>query len=244
MIKQKSDLANYNVLRSFYPVLTAALVFALSIPTASAQNSDRTITVSGSYEYNLSPNEIIVNISFQEYFLDEIEKSENKITIETLEQKLTESIQKSDVKKENITTGAVQLVRPYINGVYLKHRLRKSLLVCIGDTKEFSKLTRTLEADGLFDLVISEFSIIEYRHTDKDSYLKESRSLAYKNAFEKAQLILSQTGGQLGKVIKIEETNKYPNSSGSFYSTHNSSGASGFKPIIISYDLMVTFEIE
>ncbi len=244
MIKQKSDFAIYNVLRSFYPALTALLVIALSIPTASAQNPERTITVSGSYEYNLSPNEIIVNISFQEYFLDEIEKSENKITIETLEQNLTESIQKSGVKREKITTGAVQLVRPYINGVYLKHRLRKSLLVCIGDTEEFSKLTRTLEADGLFDLVISEFSIIEYRHTDKDSYLKESRSLAYKNAFEKAQSILSQSGGQLGKVIKIEETSKYPNSSGSFYSTHNSSGASGFKPIIIAYDLMVTFEIE
>ena len=233
-------------MKPLYYLLTIGTIISASSSTVLAQNPSRTITVSGSSEYSLSPNEIIINIVFQEYFIDDIEKMENKITIESIEKTVLESLEKSAIAEDKITVGAVQVIRPYRNRIYHKPRLSKSLLVCINNTQDFTLLTRTLESDELFDKAITNYSIVEYRHTEKESYMTKSRSQAYSDALEKGRLILSHSGEKLGKVIRIEEINRRnaTSSSDSFYSTDNSSSASGFKPIMISYDLMITFEIE
>ncbi|MEW7290628.1 SIMPL domain-containing protein [Aquimarina sp. 2304DJ70-9] len=225
----------------------AFLVLSLvSIPEALSQIQDRTITVTGSSTVNLSPNEIILKISFQEYFLDKEEKPESKVVLEVLEEKVRKAIGKSGINKEKITLGSVQIVQPYKNGVYQKRRLNKSLFVCVENTQQHINLARTLEEDNLFDETITDFSVIELRHTEKESYLTKSRSLAYGEALKKAKLILSQSGQQLGKVIRIKElnNNRASNASGSFYSVESTAGNSGFSPIVISYNLEVTFEIK
>lgn len=227
--------------------LLLSLLFISLLTTASAQENKRTITVSGTSEFNLSPNEIIVKISFQEYFTDEAEKSEHKIKIESLEKKVLDAIQKTGLKKDKITSGSVQVIRPYKHGIYYKPRLNKSLFVCVNNTQQYVDLTRMLETDGLFEKAITTFSITQYRHTEKEAYLTKSRNLAYNDAINKAKLILSNSNNQVGQVIRVTEVNKSvsTSSTGSFYTTENAttSSSSGFRPIVISYDLEVVFEI-
>lgn len=218
-----------------------------SFAQTNTNTNARTIKVSGSAEYNLSPNEIIIQLAFQEYFSNENETTESKVTIEKIEEKVVSSILKSGVKKTKITDGGVQIVRPYKGNVELKRRLNKTIFVCVDNVEQYVKLTRTLEDDKLFDKIVTVFQISEFKHTEKDVYLTKSRSAAYQNAVEKAKLILSQSGQKLGKVLQVTEVNFSSSSDkgGSFYSfDNNSTSVSGFRPIIISYTLEVQFEIE
>ncbi len=233
-------------MKTYFSSIVFLLLSLVFVSEALAQNQDRTITVTGSSTVNLSPNEIIVKISFQEYFLNKEEKPDSKVVLEILEEKVRKAIGKTDISKEKVTVGSVQIVQPYKNGVHQKRRLNKSLFVCVENTQQHINLARTLEDNNLFDQIITDFSVIELRHTEKDSYLTKSRSLAYAEALKKAKLILSQSAQTLGKVIKIKELNKNraSNTSGSFYSVESTASNSGFSPIVISYDLEVTFEIK
>ncbi len=226
------------------PIILLTLLI-VSTPKGLAQEKDKTITVTGTSVFNLSPNEVIVKISFQEYFLNNKETSDNKVAIETLEKKVRASVNTLKIDQQKITVGSAQIVRPYKNGIYQKRRLNKSLFVCLDNIEQYVNLTRALEKDTLFDKIITGFSITELRHTQKKSYETKSRGEAYKKALEKAELIISQSPQNLGKVIRIRELNKNQasNPEGSFYSVENSDGASGFTPIIVSYTLEVTFEI-
>lgn len=212
-----------------------------------AQTTPRTIKVTGSAEYNLSPNEIIIQLDFQEYFTDAAETKASKVKLEEIQGKVFASLTKAGVKKDKITEGGVTVVRPYKFNAELKRRLNKTIYVCVANVDEFIKLTRTLEDDNLFDQLITVFQVSEFKHTDKKSFLTKSRAEAYKDAVEKATLILSQSGQKLGKVITVAEINKYTNNDkGSFYSFDNNSAkdVSGFAPIVISYSVEVIFEIE
>ena len=120
-------------------------------------------------------------------------------------------------------------------------------MVCIKNTEQYILLTRKLEETGYFDHVITTFSITEFRSTEKESFETKSKTVAYKNAVEKAKLILSESGDKLGKAISIKEidTRKISPNDGSFYSVQPSkNGASGFKPVVINYELKVIFTIE
>jgi uncharacterized protein YggE len=224
-------------------LLLLCLVFG---NTCFAQTTPRTIKVTGSCEYNLSPNEIIIQLDFQEYFTDAAETKASKVKLEVIQEKIMASLTKAGVKKDKITEGGVTVVRPYKHNVETKRRLNKTLYVCVGNVAEFIKLTRTLEEDDMFDQIVTVFQVSEFKHTDKNTYLTKSRSEAYKDAVEKATLILSQSGQKLGKVVTVTEVNKYPNNDkGSFYSFDNApKDNSGFAPLVISYTVEVTFEIE
>ena len=155
-------------------------------------------------------------------------------------------MKKAGVKSADVTMGGVYIVRPYKNGTYQKRRLNKSLYVCVKNTEEYICVTRHLEKENLFDDIITEFSIAEFKHTEKEAYLTKSRSLAYENAKEKALLILSTSGKSLGGVIKINEMGQYnPSNARSLYAVESDAAisVSGFKPIVVSYKLEITFEI-
>jgi uncharacterized protein YggE len=237
-------------MKTYISNFTMVFVFtALLFSTAYAQDANRTITITGKSETVLSPDEIIVKINFQEYFLANEETSANKVTIEELEQKVLTAVYKAGVKKEKITSGSATLVKPYDSKsrTYKKRRLNKSILICLSTTSEYIKLTRILESGNLFDEIITDFSISEYRNTKKEEYLDKSRSEAYQNALKKAKLILSTTSQKVGKLVTIKEV-KISNGArgdGSIYIDKSSVSleTSGFKPMVVSYEIIVTFEI-
>ena len=204
----------------------------------------RTITVEGSKTYNLSPNEVVIEIQYEEYYIEN-----DKVTIELIEKQILDVLNSEKIKSDKITFGSISVIRPYNYSIkkYEKPRLKKSLYVCLSNSEQYSSLTRSLEKNNLFDTVIKTFGISELRHTEKLTYLEKSRNQAFLDAKSKADLILKNTSGKTGKIIKIQEkSNNYQSSSNKdFYSTDNTtqSESSGFKPIVVSYTLIVTFEI-
>ena len=99
----------------------------------------------------------------------------------------------------------------------------------------------------LFDTVIKKYNISEFRHTEKRTYLEKSRNQALLDAKSKADLILNNSSQKTGKIISIKENthNSQKSSNRSFYGTDNAkkSENSSFKPIIVSYSIIVVFEI-
>lgn len=229
------------------PFFLLCILFALSAQTAHAQSTSRSIQVKGVKNYNLSPDEIIIQLTFEEYFTDPSESPESKVTLEDIETQLRNSLSTAGVKEDKITVGGIQVVQPYLNRKKLRRRLNKTLFICIGDTEDYIRLTRELERANLLDDIIKKYSISEFRHTKREEYLKLSHSEAFQDARNKAELILASTEGKLGKVISIKEISNQVNtiSEESFYSLESPAGsASGFRPIVINYSLLVTFEIE
>lgn len=222
------------------------VIIMLLASAMSAQEVTPTITVTGNHVQNLSPNEIIIKVDYQEYFTSPDESRESKITIDKIEDRVLKSISSAGVKPDKLTMGSANFIQPNRNNQFKKGRISKALYLCIENTEEYIRLIQQLEGDGLFDKMIVRFSISGYNHTDKNDYLVASRSNAFEAAREKANLILSKTNKQLGDVITIKEINASSrNNGGGFYAVDNTQGESisGFQPIKISYQLEVVFEV-
>ena len=218
-------------------------VTLLNVNTLFSQDT-KTITVEGSKTYNLSPNEVVIQVQYEEYFIEN-----EKVTIESIEEQILDVLNSEKIESDKITFGAISLIRPYDYNtkVYGKPRLQKSLFVCISTSEEFASLTRALEKEKLFDTIIKTYGVSEFRHTEKRAYLEKSRDQAFLDARSKADLILSNSSQKTGKIIKIQE--KAPKSNASHYESaygvdnFQKSENSGFKPIVISYSIVVVFEI-
>ena len=231
-----------------------SIFFCVATLLTFAQTEDRTIKVTGSSTVNVSPNEIIIKVQYQEYF-DGDEREENRVTIDQIEAKVLEALGKARIEDDKITLGGISVVRPSIyrnnERVFLKRRLNKSLFICVVDTDQLLKVVRALEEAQLMDEVITIFEIVETKHTDIEDFKKQVKIDAFKDAVEKANLILSTSEQQVGDVINVKEYKPYqqPNPMEFSPSTYDvaetpSSQISGFKPIQVTYRIEVVFEIE
>ncbi len=226
------------------------LFFCVSYSLVSAQEvfklDQNTILVTGKSDLNLSPNEIIISLSFQEYFNDKEESANQKVSIEVIEKRVRATLEKAGIKKDKITVSGARIIRPYINRIYYKRRINKTLSICIATSDEYINLVRQLESDGLFENdLITSVNISAYRHTEKEKYEVQSHQEALVNAKAKAEQILKGTGRKLGEIRSIREINIRPQQNGSAYSfENNTSEGSGFKPISLGYSLEVIFEID
>jgi uncharacterized protein YggE len=234
-------------------ILLLSTLCGLSVSLATAQSNNNTIKVTGMASVNVSPNEIIIEVRYEEYFLGE-ETGGNRVPIDVIEKDVLQALGNAEIKDEKITLGGINVVRPsfYKNGntVFLKRRLSKSLFICVETTDQLLKVVREMENLKLMDEVISEFRIVETRHTDIEKFKKEVKVDAFKNAREKAELILSSSGQSVGKVLSVSELRKdlsyLPALTPSSYDAVNLPAAqpSGFKPIVADYRIEVVFEIE
>ncbi|MCG8332728.1 MAG: SIMPL domain-containing protein [Chitinophagales bacterium] len=231
-----------------------SILFCVATLLTFAQTEDHTIKVTGSSTVNVSPNEIIIKVQYQEYF-DGDEREENRVTIDQIEAKVLKALGKARIEDDKITLGGISVVRPSIyrnnERVFLKRRLNKSLFICVVDTDQLLKVVRALEEAQLMDEVITIFEIVETKHTDIEDFKKQVKIDAFKDAVEKANLILSTSEQQVGDVINVKEYKPYqqPNPMEFSPSTYEvaetpSSQISGFKPIQVTYRIEVVFEIE
>ncbi len=233
--------------------LLTLLFCAASFFTFAQTDQAKTITVTGSSSINVSPNEIIIEIRYQEYFKGE-EQEANRVTIEKIEEKVLAALGKAKIDDEKITLGGISVIRPSIyknnERIDLKRRLSKTLFICVETTDQLLKVVRQLEAAKLMDEVLTAFEIVETRHTDIEAFEKQVKIDAFKDAQNKANLILSSSNQKPGAVITVKEFVQQPvrglEFSGSTYEVvpSTSSQISGFKPIQVTYKIEVVFGIE
>jgi len=231
-------------------ILVSFVVLLMLAGQIFAQEN-KTITVSGKSTLQLSPDEIVLAITFNEYWTDKT--FTKRILLEDIERKLIDALRSAKVKEKNITHSAVTLLRDYDRNLqrYHNHHLSKTLSVCVYSAEEIEAVIEALRQKALFGKAISGFRINDLRHTEVEQYQQQVKTEAIQNAKANGKLIVEALGKKLGDIVTIKEVKSFNNwrnndKGTSFYSTANASaiGESGVSPISITYELEAVFEIE
>jgi len=178
---------------------------------ALSQNKDnnRYIEVKGSAEMEIEPDEIVVDITIEEYWKEEFEKKKdfedykNKVPLAEIEDELIKNIRKAGIDKKNIVVKNLGNYWRYRGKEFL---FSKQLEVDVTDLSKINKLMQLADAKG-----IKSMRIAKLKHSNMDKFKKEVKIQALRDAREKAKYLLESIGSELGEVQSITEmTDSYP----------------------------------
>ena len=184
----------------FSSTLLSLLLVSL-ISVGQSQMSEKKITVVGTAEMELTPDEIYLRITLKEY-LD----GKRKITIDRLESSLVKALKKAGIDEKNLT---VENVYGY-NWNWKKRRSEeflatKSFRLKLPDLKKVDPLLATLDERG-----VNQVSVVNYTHSMLEQHKRELKLLALQNAKQQATFLLNGIGEELGSVLEIHEVKKGP----------------------------------
>lgn len=184
------------------------LTFTLfTVLTIDAQFADvnRYIEVKGVAEMEVEPNEMTLMIGIEEYWEEEFEKNKEpedyktKVPLAIIEDELVKTLRNAGIQKEDVHVTNT--------GNYWRQRgkeflFSKQLEVKISDLSTVNQLINQLNARGIKYMNIGELS-----HSNIESFRKQVKTKALKNAREKAILLLESLDEELGEVLSITEMN-------------------------------------
>jgi len=173
------------------------MLLLFNLPLVQAQNLDRqkTITVTGSADISVPPDEFVLEITLREHGSKFGEKSLNKI-----ESKLKRMLEKHDIDTDKL------IFSNQSNYWYYwwcnRHRSHgeKSFKIKLSEKTDLLALVQDLNFKGVADLRVAD-------STNKNLHelRKEVKKEAIKAAKEKATYLLSAIEEQIGGVISVEE---------------------------------------
>lgn len=185
-------------------VLVALL---MTISTASfAQEKNpypRTITVNGSAELELTPDEIYVQVHLREYD----KKGQGKINIENIKREFLAA-----AKSIGIPDTAVTIVAfgGHDNIWWRKKNKKNELYASIAYSVKVKNSTQLDQlVDKLDDDATQNFFIEKTSHSKLAEYRKQLKIQAVKAAKEKAQYLTEAAGENLGVAVTINEPTEY-----------------------------------
>jgi uncharacterized protein YggE len=168
---------------------------AIAQPPAPEKKS---ITVVGSAEMEIIPDEIYFTIVLQEY----MNKDKVKVGIDALEKELQASVSGAGISKENL-----QIENVFGQQWIYKKRKQHDFLA---SKRYVIKLSDLSKIDGILDKIdaqgIDQAYVSRYSHSKIEQYRKDLKIQAIKNAKEKAKYLLEAIGEQLGEAININES--------------------------------------
>jgi uncharacterized protein YggE len=157
------------------------------------------ITVIGSAEMEVIPDEIYFTISLREYFK---EKDKNKVDIAALEKQLQGAVNAAGIAKENFQIENISGNRWHWNQ-------RKKPADFLESRRYVLKLNNLARVDDVLLKVdakgIEYVNISRYEHSKIEQYRKELKLKALQAAKEKAAYLVQGLGEQLGGVLEITE---------------------------------------
>ena len=195
-------------------------------PTTAVNPFPKTITVSGSAEMEIIPDEIYVNISLREYQ----KKGESKKELEFIKSQFLESC-----KAANIADSAVSIASFTGYNNYVDFRKRKkdpNLMASITYQVKF-KDSKTMDAlvEKLDDEATQSFIIANTSHSKMTEFRKQLKTQAVIAAKAKGLYLTEAINEKLGAAITIEE----PDENSKWSSTSNNSVSQYRSQAIISY---------
>ena len=194
-------MKNYRIMKKF---LFLALVTAISFSHVTAQNKmdkQKSITTTGIAETEVTPDEIYVQVSLQEYD----KKGAGKIDIETIRNSFLNVIKNMNISEKDIEVQSYQ----GWNGNYIVYQKKKkenpdlkagiTYLVKLSSTKQMDELVSKLD-----DEATQSFSIAKTAYSKADDLKKELEIKALKAAREKAIYLAAAVDEKVGKAINIQ----------------------------------------
>ncbi|MBC7451807.1 MAG: SIMPL domain-containing protein [Cytophagales bacterium] len=177
-------------------LLSLFVVGASMAQTPAVPLIQKSITVTGTAEMEVVPDEIYFRVVLKEYL-----KDKNKVPLDKLEKELTQAVTSSGVAKENFT----------IEQVYGERwKQKKSKDSELYSAKSYIiKISEPGKIDEILDKIspesIESVEIRNYSHSKIEEYKKQLKIEAIKAAKVKATYLLTAIDEQLGSALEISE---------------------------------------
>lgn len=219
---------------------------------------ERTITVTGSADATLTPDEVTLTIQIAEYYKEQYDPNvkekdyKNLVKIAEIEKPIMDLLKKSGVADSCIHFSYMNTSwRWYYYEEKKPVNFEKTLSIKFKDFNKAVALIEQLDTKGINSLSLGDF------HSSKEQQMrKDLKAEALKNAQEKAQNMLAKIDHQLGDVVSIKELDDNDNNwywrnpisqsslSNSSYSEAAVSSPASPQDIKMRYEVMAEFEIE
>jgi uncharacterized protein YggE len=192
-------------------LLLLVFTFLASTLSVAAQNLQPTIDVQGSAEVKVVPDEVFILFGAETSDPDlKIAKSQNDERVK----KLLALTKELKIDPRYVQTDFIN-IEPWEHDlgnqrVRTEYRIRKNIAVTLRDVAKFEELlSRALEGG------INHVHGIQFRTTELRKYRDQAREMALQAAQEKAVLLASKLGRQVGPAIRVSEY------SGGWYSPYS-----------------------
>jgi len=201
------------------PICGASLLF-LTV-SASSQNccfQPRLITVTGTSEINIAPDEVILNLGVVSRDKD---LATAKAQHDTRVKKIIADAHGAGVDPKDIQTNALRMTADYSEEKvprFLGYEVTQSVEVTLRDLSKYESLTSKLLQDGVNRIDSVDFEVAETR-----KYKDEARLKAIRAAREKATAMAAELGQSIGKPWTIIENNASP-----YYYQANANNSNGY----------------
>jgi uncharacterized protein len=229
---------------------------AVGAPAAAAAPA-RSISVSGSAEVRVVPDEVVLTLGVETWDKDiNIAKRAN----DDIVQRVAALAKDYGLEPTHIQTDYIS-IEPryedsYENRRFIGYFVRKTIALTLSDVAQFEKLLSAVLAAG-----VNYVHGVDFRTTDLRKYRDQARALAIRAAQEKAQALAGELGQGLGAALTVrEEQDSWWASYGAWWSyrggtaaqnvTQNAGGAGGWDaaaptaPGQIAVSARVTVEYE
>ena len=209
------------------------------------------ITVTGSAEIKIVPDEIYVNFTLQEYY----NKQKLKIEIDQIQKDFLNRCNKAGIDKDRIQ---IQNMSGFDSNAWYWRKRKKEQPDMMATTtysikfsiaSDIDKLVNTLDDNATQNMFISKTT-----HSKIEEYRKEVKIKALQAAKVKAQYLCESIGEKIGKTLYIEEIeneNSIPmykygaiSSNEMVMSDATANEGIDFQKITIRYLIMARFEIQ
>lgn len=167
----------------------------------------KTISVTGSAEMDVIPDEIYVQVDLREYK----KKGEEKTELDKIKTEFLASCKAVGIADSNIAVASYDGYN--MANIWRRRKKDPELLSSIAYQIKFTN-TRLIDdlVNRLDDEATNNFSIIKTSHSKIIEYRKQLKIMAVKAAKEKALYLSESVNEQLGQAITIAEPEEYTNS--------------------------------
>ncbi|RXK62294.1 DUF541 domain-containing protein [Lacibacter luteus] len=186
--------------------LQSLLVVLLFLQTATAQLQSvsnpypKTITVSGTAEMEVVPNEIYVQVDLREYK----KKGEEKVELEIIKEEFLQHCKSAGIPDSLISIASFEGANG--NDWWRKRKKDPQLFSFISYQIKFSESSKMeLLTEKLNEEATVGFRVIRAWHTKMTEYRRQTKINAIKSAKEKGIYLTEAIGEKIGQAITITE---------------------------------------
>jgi uncharacterized protein YggE len=205
-------------LNSIFAVSVLLSVFALPALTQDTFPRPRLISVTGTAEVNVAPDEVVLTLGIESRDRDlSISKAQHDRRVK----KLLAEAHNAGVEDKNIQTSALRMHPEYSEEKvprFLTYQVSQTIEVTLRDLSKYESLVTKLLESGVNRVDSVEFLVAEPR-----KYRDEARAKAIRAAREKAVAMAAELGQSIGKPWDISEDS----GNGAFVQANSSYGFFG-----------------
>ena len=226
-------------------IFTTAIALTFLTGFSQILDTRKKIEVTGAAEQEITPDEIFIAISLQEYMTT----NKKKVSIEDLEKQLQTAVIKAGIANTDFMINNISSYQNYWekkkNPMFLAS---KQYTLKVKDLTKLNDIISAVDPKG-----IAYTNVESYSHSKLDTYKKDLKIKALQNAKEKANSLLNGIGEKMGGAMDIQEIyNEYtpqPMYRNTMMKTQSAEDATvmpdiDFKKIKLSYQIRAVFEIK